>query len=512
MTARVSGIVIAPRRRRQLEGLRLPPLSIVVALALGAALPSRAAAAAPAPAPPTAAPAQRWEYRVRVADLARGELEIELTLHGFSGELQLCADMPRGGTGVRGLRAVPGQLLVQDADDGDCWDAEVPARGPLVVRYRYDLAALARSSGDPDLACRAGDSYVFNDEAALLRPEPMPGDGAIEISFELPAGTSVATPWRKLEGAPWRFASTPRQHSAGGYVALGKLKALEEIAVPGGTFGVTLLDEPRRAPDAVLHAWVARAARQVAAFYRGVPEGRVHVVLVPVQGATDPDVFGTTLMRAAPSVVMFLGAAADPASFEGDWMATHELFHVGNPRLAGRVRWVNEGSATYYQDVLRARAGAATPEQIWGDLYDGFHRFCAPAHAVSLQVAGQELRKTHRYMQVYWGGACLFFRADVAIREHSGGARSLDDVLRDLRLRSDKTPLTESEVIAAIDREAGAPIASGHLGETGPIPLDALFARLGIEPTGKDTVRLHDDAPLASVRKQILAPEPAAAR
>ena len=439
--------------------------------------------------------------------------------------------MPRGGSGVRNLRAVPsakpaasgapaspaaaasaavatGVPLVQAGDDADCWDAEAPRSGPLTVRYRYDLAALAKRSGDPDLATRAGDTYVFNDEAALLRPEPMPKDGAIEISFELPAGISVATPWRRLEGGPWRFASTARQHSAGAYVALGKLKTLEEIAVPGGTFGVTLLDQPCRTPDAVLHAWVARAARQVAAFYRGVPEGRVHVVLVPVHGATDPDVFGTTLMRAAPSVVMFFGAAADPASFDGDWMATHELFHVGNPRLLGRIRWVNEGTATYYQDVLRARAGAASPEKTWGDLYDGFHRFCQPAHPVSLQAASEGLRKTHRYMQVYWGGACLFFRADVAIRERSGGARSLDDVLRELRTRSSTAPLPEAEVVAAIDREAGQPIARGHLDETGPIPLDALFARLGIEPTGKDTVRLHDDAPLAALRKQILAPEP----
>ena len=463
--------------------------------------------------------APRWEHRVRVSDLRKGVLEVELVLHGFSGELQLCADMPRGGSSVRDLRALPGPgaagaaapaglLLAQDEEDADCWDAEAPASGPLIVRYRYDLAAMARRSGDPDLATRAGDSYVFNDEAALLRPDPMPKDGTIEITFDLPAGVSVATPWRKLEGAPWRFASDARQHAAGAYVALGKLKTLEEIAVPGGTFGVTLLDLPRRAPDAVLHAWVARAARQVAAFYRGVPEGRVHVVLVPVPGATDPDVFGTTLMRAAPSVVMFLGAAADPASFEDDWMATHELFHVGNPRLAGRIRWVNEGSATYYQDVLRGRSGKVPHEKVWGDLYDGFHRFCEPGQPVPLQAASEGLRKSHRYMQVYWGGACLFFRADVAIREHSGGARSLDDVLRELRARSDVQPLPESEVIAAIDREAGAPIARGHLDETGPIPLEPLWARLGIEPTGKDTVRLRDDAPLAALRKRILAADP----
>ena len=489
--------------------LPLALAALVAALASGAAPADSSVSSATQPATQSIETAPRWEYRVRVADLHAGQLEVVLVLHGFAGELQLCAQMPRGGSGVRDLRvisATSSELLTQDEADPDCWDAEAPESGPLTVRYRYDLAGLARRSGDPDLATRAGDSYVFSDLAALLCPDPAPPGATSVIAFDLPKGTSVATPWRKLPGAPWRFAADAGQHTAGAYLALGKLKTLEEIAVPGGVFAVTLLDLPRRAPDDVLRAWVARAARQVAGFYGGVPEGRVHVVLVPVPGSTAPDVFGTTLMRGTPSVVLFLGAAAEPGEFEGDWMATHELFHIGNPRLGRRIRWLNEGSATYYQDILRGRAQVATPEKIWGDLYDGFRRFCEPATGVSLQTASEQLRKTHRYMQVYWGGACLFFRTDVAIREHSGGTRSLDDVLRDLRRRSETGPLPENEVIATLDREAGAPIVRGHLDETGPITLAPLWARLGIEPTGKDTVRLHDDAPLARLRQRILAP------
>jgi hypothetical protein len=464
-------------------------------------------ATATAAAPPPPRP-NHWEYTVRLPSLAAGYLDVELRLHGLGDDLQLCADMPRGGAGVRDLKTAAGVALAAVPDDPDCWDLPDAAPGQPadeVFRYRYDLNSARYGHGDPDRVSRAGDSFVFNEGAVLLSPSPMPEDGEVEIIFELPEGVSVSPPWPKLSGAPWRFSSTARQHAAGSYVALGRLRALEEVRVPGGVFTITLVDLPRRAPDAVLHAWVAKAAKAVAGFYQTVPEGRVHVILVPVEHATEPDVFGTTLNRAAPSVVMFLGAEADPESFAPDWMATHEIFHVGNPRARGRLRWLNEGSATYYQEVLRGRAAMASPEKVWGSLYDGFHRFCDPDPGASLRDVS-EGRKRRAYMQLYWSGACLFFRADVAIREHSQGKRSLDDVLRDLRQRGIAQPVSEAEVLATLDREAGAPVASSHLDAKAPIPLAALFKRLGIEPTGKDTVRLHDEAKGAAIRKAILAP------
>ena len=450
----------------------------------------------------------RWEYTVRLPSLAAGYLEIELHLHGLGDDLQLCADMPRGGAGVRNLVTAAGVALAAVPDDADCWDLPDAAPGQPadeVFRYRYDLNIARYGHGDPDRVSRAGESYVFNEGAVLLSPSPMPEDAEVEIAFELPEGVSVSPPWKRLPGAPWRFSSTARQHAAGSYIALGKLRALDEVTAPGGVFTIALVDLPHRAPDAVLRAWVARAAEAVAAFHQTVPEGRVHVILVPVAHATEPDVFGTTLCRATPSVVMFLGAEADPDSFATDWMATHELFHVGNPRTSKRLRWLNEGSATYYQEVLRGRASMASPEKVWGSLYDGFNRFCAPDPNASLRDVS-EGRKRRAYMQLYWSGACLFFRADVAIREHSQGKRSLDDVLRELRLRGLAKPISEAEVLETLDREAGAPVASSHLDTKAPIPLGALFKRLGIEPTGKDTVRLHDEAKGAWIRKAILAP------
>jgi predicted metalloprotease with PDZ domain len=185
--------------------------------------------------------------------------------------------------------------------------------------------------------------------------------------------------------------------------------------------------------------------------------------------------------------MLFCPDAADK-DFNDDWIPTHELFHLGNPDLSRRVPWFTEGVATYYQDVLRGRTHNQDPVAMWGDMYDGFRRYCDPSWWVPLETESGELRRRHHYQRVYWGGACLMFRADVAIREHSHGARSLDDV---------------AQLISLIDQAAGRPVAREQLSTKQAVPMKELYQRLGIEPTGSDTVRLHDDAPLAWVRKGI---------
>ena len=194
-------------------------------------------------------------------------------------------------------------------------------------------------------------------------------------------------------------------------------------------------------------------------------------------------------------------------------MATHELFHLGNPTLEEKkLPWLVEGFTTYYQDVLRGRRGAAEAARMWGDLYDGCHRFGDPEGGVSLEEESRRLRESHNYPRVYWGGACLALRLDVAIRERSGNTRSLDDVMRDLRRRSAARPFTAARILDELARETGdspsviartGGFARAHLRATRPLGLDELYRRLGLEPTGSASVKLLDDAPLAPIRRGI---------
>ncbi len=41
-----------------------------------------------------------------------------------------------------------------------------------------------------------------------------------------------------------------------------------------------------------------------------------------------------------------------------DWTATHEFSHLLLPRISWRQKWISEGFASYYQNVLMARAGS----------------------------------------------------------------------------------------------------------------------------------------------------------
>jgi hypothetical protein len=252
----------------------------------------------------------------------------------------------------------------------------------------------------------------------------------------------------------------------------------------------------------------------VADFYGGLPGGRAHVILVPVPGERDPGVFGAVLRRGPPSVVLYFGAAAPEASFRGEWVAFHELFHLGNPNNEGRIPWFIEGFTTYYQDVLRARAGVRSAAEMWGDLHDGLRRHCDPVDGVPLLTESRRLRESHRYTRVYWGGACLALFLDVAIREASGNRDSLDQVLLRLRQAGARRPLSEDDIIAALDRAAGRPLCRRHLRSRGKVSLLSLYRRLGIVPTGPETVKLLDQAPLLAIRQAIMAPvdAPAAAK
>ncbi|MCS6912732.1 MAG: hypothetical protein RMK29_18050 [Myxococcales bacterium] len=448
-----------------------------------------------------------WDYVITFQDLRRGLLEVDWTLRGLAGPVRLCADTDGAERFVRQMWVVePGgggpRRRLERQPGTSCWRTLALPRQPLRLRYHYDLAALAAATGDPDQASRLGDDYIFNDQAVLLRPDPLPAGVPIEVEFRLPAGTQVAPPWRRLPGPGLRFRYDSDHYQAGSYVAIGKLIELEGLEVGGGRIALHRLARPCRAADAVLREWVKEAATRVARFYGELPGQRVHVILAPVEGSDDPSLFGTILRRGPPSVVLYFGAESTPTAFASDWMATHELFHLGNPLVRGRPAWFIEGFTTYYQDVLRARDGGEAPAAMWADLADGFRRHCDPVEGASLLQESERLRQTRRYSRVYWGGACVAFLLDVAMRER--GHPGLDEVMRALRVKSQHGALEPEQVIDALDRAAGAGMTARLLGSRTPLPLQQAYQRLGIEPLGPGLVRLRDDAPLSAVRRAML--------
>jgi hypothetical protein len=262
--------------------------------------------------------------------------------------------------------------------------------------------------------------------------------------------------------------------------------------------------------DAAVADWVRGAAGCVAGLYGRFPVDAT-VFVVPVPGADDV-VFGRVMSLAGASVVLLFGTEARPAVAHGDWVVVHELFHLSCPSFVGEGHWLEEGLATYYEPILRERAGWYPEADLWAEFVRQMPR--------ALRGSGEppSLEDRDGIDATYWGGALFALLADVRIRTVTRAAaapRSLDDVQRAvLAERGDATHRASvADYVHAGDAATGTRALSevydswAVRGEN--VDLGALWQQLGVEPVpavdgGRPAgVKLHDDAPLADVRRAI---------
>lgn len=449
-----------------------------------------------------------WQYLVELSALTSAQATVTLRFTDRAPQ-KICADMPGAGRFVRDMMQVfPDGKSQPMSGDGDCWRLVDRKTASAQLHYRYDLAAAAEAFGSADYVQRHDEAITFSDEAVLLRPDPLPLPDSpsatavpIEVEFRLPADLQLTTPWQTGPGPGLRFRLDAWQYDGGSYITFGAVRKLGILPLAHSQVDLFLAGKSK-ATDDTLRRWIEQASGSIERLYGEQMPSPIHVVLVPWSGSADLGSFGTVLRPLRPSVVIYFGGDARQFPLHDDWVATHEIFHVGNPLLRHKLPWFVEGFTTYYQDVLRARTGAMTAQETWSDLWDGLNRHCQPS-GTSLQSESENLRKTHRYTRVYWGGACLALLFDVEIRKRSQGQRSLDDVMRELRKQSLRKRLDEDAVIAALGQATAPSLVQRYLKETSSLPLRETLTALGVEPTGPDCVRLRDDAQLAALRRNM---------
>jgi predicted metalloprotease with PDZ domain len=208
--------------------------------------------------------------------------------------------------------------------------------------------------------------------------------------------------------------------------------------------------------------------------------------------------------------VLHLSSRARDEDLPGEWVAVHELAHLALPPMPDEDAWFFEGVVSYYQEVLRARAGFFDERTAWRNLHEGFGRGMRRRSERTLAQDSADMHAQHAYHRVYWAGAALALRWDVALRRQTGGRASLDAAVRALRARPDSgTRLwTAKEACAAMEAAVGTPFCAASAeralaSSEFPAVDDALEA-LGVRREG-DGVRLVDDAPDANVRRAIMS-------
>ncbi|QNP39559.1 M61 family metallopeptidase [Lysobacter solisilvae (ex Woo and Kim 2020)] len=256
----------------------------------------------------------------------------------------------------------------------------------------------------------------------------------------------------------------------------------------------------------LLRGWIAESAAATLTAYGRLPLADATVQISEVDRPSgSPVPWGQTLRRDGVAVLLYVRRDASLAELRADWTAVHELSHLFHPYLGDRGRWLAEGLASYYQNVLRARSGLLAEAEAWRKLDAGFgrgRRDGGDARLDELAVG----RARGGTMRVYWAGAAYWLEMDLALRARGN---SLDAVLSryaDCCLRGTGT-VAPADFVAELDRIAGGNAFSERYrryAASRAFPdLDAAYAQLGLQ-TSDEGLRFSDRADAVRLRRALM--------
>jgi predicted metalloprotease with PDZ domain len=462
---------------------------VAPAVALGVVLTACGVrdAAAPVAAPPS------YEYAIVPPPRGSWTLAVEARLERAPSDRLV---VPEAAGATTAVEVSEGGSWRPVARAGDAWS--VPGcRGRCTLRYRVDLVKLGAACRGMDCTRRIGDAIIGSASTWMLRPEPS-GEAAIHVDVSGAYRERMATGLRRDPRGG--FTLRARELGEASYTAFGDMRRAR-AEVPGAALDVALLGPPLAMGDDAVVGWVRGAAGCVASLFGRFPADAT-VFVLPVRGP-DELVFGRVLSLAGGSVELLFGSETRASSAHQDWVAVHELFHLGTPSFVGEGHWLEEGLATYYEPVLRRRASWLRD----GDLWAHFAR--EMPRGLRREGAPPALEDRDDIDSTYWGGALFALLADVRIREATRGARSLDDVMRAAleRLGDGTHEATVAAFLRLGDEVTGTRVLEdldariARAGEA--VDLAALWRSLGVVAHTDGSVELVEGAPLAGVRRGI---------
>jgi hypothetical protein len=381
------------------------------------------------------------------------------------------------------------------------WRAAAPRPGcrkGCVVRYRLLLGELAARSTDDEVA------QTFN--GAIVAPASTwalhPGDGraaSVRMHWQGPGVfLSGAPPARDGDGST--FESVDASLSATPFSAFGPW-AVRTRQVGGQSIVAGIAPGARAMTDDDVADWLRAAAEPLAAYFGHLAAERPLVLVVPGDGAS---IDGKTLGDGGVSILLRVGTAVTRKDAAESWVPTHELVHANMPSFGHPHEWFEEGLATYVEPIARERAGALSPDAMWHDLAEGLPNGLP-------ERDDQGLENTHTWGRTYWGGALFCLLADVAIREGTHGRRSFDDAVQAMAAEGAgaavHADLRRALVVgdAATGTHVLEELYARYAERPGAVDLSALWRSLGVAARAGGGVAYEDAAPLAWVRKAIVA-------
>ena len=282
------------------------------------------------------------------------------------------------------------------------------------------------------------------------------------------------------------------------------------ILQEGRKLEVLISDRYETAMRENLLQWVDYISTALDKVYGHWPDQRWQISAVPANATRrgDPIPWAQVHRDEVNRIEFFTANYASVDQLKTAWTGYHELAHLLIPYRGWGDSWFSEGLASYYQNVLQARMGLISEQQMWQKLYDGFQRGLAQTRFddQTLRSVSDNLRQNGGFMRVYWSGAWYFLAADTRLRLQSGGKLNLDTVLAQLNACCGDQRLSVPQIVAQLDQltqlQLFDELYQNMVDSKRIPPFEGIFASMGIDVID-DRIHLQEQGPGARLRREI---------
>ena len=277
-----------------------------------------------------------------------------------------------------------------------------------------------------------------------------------------------------------------------------------QLPIGGAVLQVDFAPGPLDLPRSAILKHIEAAAWAVTVYFGRFPVPRARILVVPGEGRSD-ELHGTTWgdRDGFPALTRLgIGEHTTAADLADDWVATHELVHMGFPSLPRENHWMEEGLATYIEPIARVQNGELKATQIWADMVHGMPQG-------EPRPGDEGMDRTHTWGRTYWGGALFCLVADVEIRRQTSNRKGLEDALRAIVAAGGTIdydwPLEKALEIG--DRATGTHVLTQQYAawkdSPNPVDLPRLWSELGVHSVAGGGIEFIPGAPLEKIREAI---------
>jgi predicted metalloprotease with PDZ domain len=410
-----------------------------------------------------------------------------------------------------------GKILQWKKTDKDTWRIERGSAKSVSISYKVfanEFNQRTRELNADHAFLDPSSVFMFVD---ALKSQPL------RLTVHPFGNWHVTTGLDPVEGMPHTFTAPNFEYFADCPLEIGLQKDFE-FFVDGKQHIISIYGDGNWNSDTLISDFT-KIVNENKKFWGDLPYSR-YLFLIHCQpnagGGTEH--INSTIMGVRPFIF------SDPNAYKGFLgLVSHEYFHTWNVKQLrpkafapydfsrenySEELWISEGTTSYFDDLINLRAGFSTADQYLGIVA---HMITADRsrHGNTIQTLAEasydawikfwRRRPNARNAETdYYGkGQHVSLLLDLTIRHRSGGASSLDDVLRAMYRQYPLTKgFTNGEFIAMCEKFAGSSLKdffSRYLYGTTPLDWEGILSYAGLlvntkEPAAKNGIGIttHD--------------------